>query len=367
MENSNVINNNTNFEITDIEIGKGGFGKVFVAYEKNNKNKKYAAKQLDFDQIRKKIKNNNNEIESLNNEVSILLEYNNENLVHCYGLIPGNNELYIITEYCNGKDLNFIINKWMEKTNTNYFPENIIQKILKDVLNGLSSLHRDPTVIIHHDIKLQNILVNFENETDLNNLDLVKATYKIADFGLSKYHPNEDSQINIGGTSSYWSPEIRKFIVDNNKYKIQSDIDINDIENQAVDIWAIGVLAYRLLNFNKILFSEGNLSGNSIDDSVIFYNNMKKGKIYFNLKEKKISKEFICFLDAALKFDANDRATSEDLEYFRFISRPENEFHYITTSNYKQTLDFEYCDNDYNVIIDINKKNKLNGINCFDE
>ena len=359
--------NQNKYEITEQSLGRGAFGEVFVAYEKNNKNKKYAAKQINFDKIQYNNQNPKALIETLNNEVSILLDYTNENLVHCYDIISGNNELFIITEYCNGKDLNEIMKKWKEKTNNSFLPENIIQKILKDLLNGLSCLHRAPTVIIHHDIKLQNILVNFENETDLNNLDLIKATYKIADFGLSKYHPDEDSQIGIGGTSSYWSPEIRKFIVDNNKYKIQSDIDINDIENQAVDIWAIGVLAYRLLNFNKILFSEGNLYGNSIDDSVIFYNNMKKGKIYFNLKEKKISKEFICFLDAALKFDANDRATSEDLEYFRFISRPENEFHYITTSNYKQTLDFEYCDNDYNVIIDINKKNKLNGIKCFDE
>ena len=361
--------NQSKFEISNEWIGKGAFGEVYIAYEKNNKNKKYAAKQINFDKIQYNNQNPNSLKETLNNEVSILLEYTNENLVHCYDIISGNNELFIITEYCNGKDLNEIMKKWKEKTNNSFLPENIIQKILKDILNGLSCLHRAPTVIIHHDIKLQNILVNFDNEEDLKNLDLVKGTYKITDFGLSKYHPDENAEIGVGGTSTYWSPEIKQLILDKYRDGLNVKNEISILENPGVDIWAIGVLTYRLLNYDSLLLLNNEdyrkYRNNPIKLTEIHYENMKNGKIEFDLTNG-ISKEIICFLDAALKFGTNIRASSEELEYFRFITRPEEEFHYIRENNYKKILSEEYY-KDGKVIIDINKIHKLNEIRCFDE
>ena len=361
--------NPNRFEITNENLGKGAFGEVYVAYEKNNKNKKYAAKQIKFNKVNQNDQNQKAMFENLNNEVSILLEYNNENLVHCYGLIPGNDELFIITEYCNGKDLNEIIKKWKEKTKKTSLPEKVIQKILKDILNGLSCLHRTPMIIIHHDIKLQNILVDFEDEKDLNNLDLIKGTYKITDFGLSKYHPDENAEIGIAGTSTYWSPEIKKLILDKYRDGKHIENEISILENPSVDIWAIGVLTYRLLNIDSYLFLSNddykNYHNAIIKISEIHYENMKNGIIEFDLKNS-ISKELICFLDAALKFNVNIRASSEELEFFRFITRPEEEFHYINLNNYKQTLSEKYY-KDEKVIININEKSKLNVIDCFDE
>ena len=358
------------FEITNESIGRGAYGEVYIAYEKNNKNKKYAAKQIKFNKVNQNDQNQKVLIENLNNEVSILLEHKNENLIHCYSFIPRNDDIFIITDYCNGKDLNEIIKKWKEKTKKTFLPEDIIQKILKDILNGLSCLHRTPNIIIHHDIKLQNILVNFENENDLNNLDLIKGTYKITDFGLSKYHLEENTDIGIGGTSTYWSPEIKKFILDKYRDGKQIDNEMNILENTSVDIWAIGVLTYRLLNFDSLLFLSNDDHNNYrkaiIKLSEIHYENMKNGIIEFDLNLNSISKELICFLDAALKFNPNIRASSEELEYFRFITRPEKEFHYINLNNYKQILNEKYY-KDEKVIININENNKLNVCDCFDE
>ena len=58
-------------------------------------------------------------------------------------------------EYCNGKDLLSFINELNRKKQRN-LTEKEIQKILKDILYGLSCLHRNS--ITHHDIKLENIL-----------------------------------------------------------------------------------------------------------------------------------------------------------------------------------------------------------------
>lgn len=53
-------------------------------------------------------------------------------------------------------------------------------------MNGFSLLHEK--FIIHRDIKLENIMVVFnENELETNPVGTaMKATYKIADFGLAK-------------------------------------------------------------------------------------------------------------------------------------------------------------------------------------
>ena len=38
---------------------------------------------------------------------------------------------------------------------------------------------------MHRDIKLENILLNYENEEDRKNLNLMKAQVKIIDFGFA--------------------------------------------------------------------------------------------------------------------------------------------------------------------------------------
>jgi serine/threonine protein kinase len=220
--------------ITDKLIGKGGFGNVYIAYEKNSIDKKYAAKEINLKKLKEEqTKNSENEedekdendsnkknikdmndvlnktVIELNNEVSILLEFNNKNLVKLYDIISRENSLSLILEYSNGGDLVNIYKKWSEKNGNNVLPENIIRKIIKDVLNGLSCLHRN--YIIHHDIKLQNILVFFDNEEDLNNLNLIKAHYKLTDFGLSQYYVDLRN-VQFGGSIQYFPYEILKFM-----------------------------------------------------------------------------------------------------------------------------------------------------------
>jgi serine/threonine protein kinase len=214
------------FIITDKNIGEGGFGKVFIAYEKNSMNKIYAAKEIKYNKLKnadngqdekedskKGIKDMNDVLNKaiieLNNEVSILLDFNNKNLVKLYDIVSNDNSLSLILEYSNGGDLAKVYNEWVKKNNNNILPENIIRKIIKDVLNGLSCLHRN--YIIHHDIKLQNILVFFDNEEDLNNLNLIKSHYKLTDFGLSQYYVDLRN-VQFGGSIQYFPYEILKFM-----------------------------------------------------------------------------------------------------------------------------------------------------------
>lgn len=64
--------------------------------------------------------------------------------------------------------------------------------------------------IIHRDIKLDNILLSYENENDKNNFDLMKAQVKIIDFGVST-KLNPDGVFNTAcGSPIHMSPSILK-------------------------------------------------------------------------------------------------------------------------------------------------------------
>ena len=183
----------------DEKIGKGGFGDVYIATDiKDNKLRKtlYAAKQINKEK---------EDINTISNEILINTEFQNENLVEFFGINIIDDNYFLIFEYCNGGDLAKNYNDYFNKTGKP-FSEEILQKILKDILNGLSCLHRHS--IIHHDIKYGNILVSYKNEEDKRNLNLLNATFKLTDFGLSKcrldYQGTKTG--NIGGTLTFMPP-----------------------------------------------------------------------------------------------------------------------------------------------------------------
>jgi serine/threonine protein kinase len=346
------------FTITDKKIGKGGFGEVFIAYEKNSMNKIYAAKEIKYDKLKnadngedekedskKEIKDMNDVLNKtiieLNNEVSILLDFNNKNLVKLYDIVSNDNSISLILEYSNGGDLAKVFSKWANKNKSEVLPENIIRKIIKDVLNGLSCLHRN--YIIHHDIKLQNILVFFNNEEDLNNLNLIKAHYKLSDFGLSQYYVDLKN-VQFGGTMDYLPFEIlncMKYSKNNNNEEMKKYL-----QSDKIDMFAIGILIYKLLFClnpfvtNKSTKTEAILK--SINENTFDILQIKFGN------RKKISKEILVLLDTLLKKNPEKRYKSELCEFSRFITRKSKDFHYIDKNN----IETIKIDNFVNVDVD---------------
>lgn len=91
-----------------------------------------------------------------------------------------------------------------------------------DVLNGLKACHNNG--IIHRDIKMDNIFVD-------SNLD-----YKIGDFGVSKVLENSTRADSLKGTFDYLAPEV---YLGKESY------------TNSVDLYSLGILLYRLLNYNR--------------------------------------------------------------------------------------------------------------------
>jgi serine/threonine protein kinase len=90
--------------------------------------------------------------------------------------------------------------------------------MLLDILIGLKELHK--IYIIHRDIKLKNIFVNSNHQCVLGDLGILSVGSLAA---MSKI-----------GTVGYQAPEVYR--------------DEYEEYDNKVDIWAIGIICYQLLN-----------------------------------------------------------------------------------------------------------------------
>jgi fused-like protein len=79
---------------------------------------------------------------------------------------------------------------------------------MKQIVSAIYYLHKNK--IIHRDLKLDNILVNFPNENDKVNSNILKAEVKLIDFGfatrLRESHGNLTNT--ILGTPSNMEPHM---------------------------------------------------------------------------------------------------------------------------------------------------------------
>jgi serine/threonine protein kinase len=350
------------YKITNEEIGKGKFGVYYKATDLNDDTILYVAKQIDETKENKEV---------LENEININKKYQHENLVKVLGTQNINGKFYFIYEYCNGGSLASNYDKYFKKFG-NPFSERIVQKILKDILKGLYYLHDQK--IVHHDIKPENILVQFNNETDIKNLNLYSATYKIAPSCLSRIVEEseiEEEPINVfpprkiikkndienraaellGNTLTYMPPcIIDQLINEQNSMKF------------AVDIWSYGILGFKLL-FGRHPFlsriEEENLSKEkkSKEEKLseklskekkppkeekkflnskkleILYKNFKNGIYIIDLSKEyvnEVSKEALIFFDEVLKRNQNFRNSCQSILKLKFIRANPSKFNKIS-------------------------------------
>jgi serine/threonine protein kinase len=318
------MNNNHNFIIDNEKIGEGTYGYVYKCKKMNDDGKEYIAKMC------------NKGIEVARKEYENIIDINNINLLKFYDFEVKDGQTYLIFEFCNGFDLDYTYENYILKYNKFFSPE-INQKILKDVVNGLSCLHRND--IQHNDIKLNNILVKYNNQIALENIDILDSTIKISDFGISKSMC--DSSIINKGTLPYLDPES---LHNNGKSKLERDI------------WALGIVAFKLF-FKSHPFYPPNEENNIIYENLV--KNIDKGIIKFEVDEGfEIFIEELCFVDACLKYNCINRYNIDFLQYCPYLTKNIDEFQKINKQNYKVILPKDMIKGNF-IIIDIKKKDRL--------
>ena len=159
------------------KIGSGAFGEVYITSKKGDTKNKYATKQIERAEVEK-----GEGLKYLRNEIVILSYLKHPNIVRFVEVKKTKKHYYIVQEFCNGGGLSNALEDYMKKFGKP-FPEEIVQHFMRQIIDAFKFIHERK--IIHRDVKLDNILLNYDNEEDKKNFNLMKAQAKIIDFGFA--------------------------------------------------------------------------------------------------------------------------------------------------------------------------------------
>ena len=289
-------------------LGKGSFGEVFLTKKANGPGL-YATKRMGRAEYEKP-----ENYKRLANEISILKGINHPNIVKLIEVKKTKNHIYIVTEFCNGGSLFEKLNKYI-KANRKAFSEEIVQYLMRQLVSAINYLHKNK--IIHRDLKLDNILVNFPTENDKNNMNMLAAQVKLIDFGfatrLKSSHHNLTNT--ILGTPSNMEPHMLR-----NMEKHQISVQGYD---EKVDIWSLGTLCYEMLVGNLTFY------GRNMNE---LYEKVKQGNYKMPLW---LSKEAVSFLNGMLQYDSNKRFSSDDLLRHDFLIKNVKDFQKVDKDQLK--------------------------------
>ena len=299
-----------NFRLNDFHfvrlLGKGSFGEVYLG-RKDGANKEYAIKQMP--------RNNPKIVKNLQNELGILKNIKHKNIINYVTTIPNRSYYFIITEYCNGGTLTQCLLKYIEIYGR-AFPEGIVQYLMRQIVDAIKYLHSKR--IIHRDIKLDNILVHFENEYDKMNLNMLKATIKIIDFGISKYLDPSGVRHSISGSVDNMDPIILKSCYEKVCLKISKLLSYNE----KADIYSMGTVCYEMLVGHRVFQNNNNFD--------LLERLVEEGNYHV---PKYLSKESISFLNGMLQYDCARRQSAEVLSNHPFLTKNVKDF---KSMNYTQ-------------------------------
>ena len=186
------------------EIGSGAFGKVVLG-KHTLTGESVAVKILD----KIILSQTPEDYELVKQEISILKIVKHKYIVRLYQIMQTAQHIYIIMEYCEGKDLmDYILSKQRlsELETLKYFHQ---------LINALFYLHSQN--IAHRDVKIDNMLLD-------KNMDL-----KLVDFGLSTKYSDENLLDQPCGTVVYAAPEV---------------LEGNEYHGMLADVWSSGIVLY---------------------------------------------------------------------------------------------------------------------------
>ena len=255
----------------------------------------------------------------LNNEIFILRHINNEYTIKLYDMTSDLNYIYLVFEYCNGGDLQMCLKKQLE-LHKHSFSQEQVQHIMRQVISGFVYLHSSK--ILHRDIKLENILVQFPTEEDKNNLNILKAKIKITDFGFSRYLKGDNLAKRVLGSPNSMDPHILKKMA-----RIDNDNDY--AYDQKADIWSLGVVTYELLigcpPFEASSYEE-------------LLDKIEKGK-YRIPHQVILSTEAISFLNGMLQYNPEKRLDVSELSKQYFLTRNVSTFQKLQLEKANMNMD----------------------------
>lgn len=243
---------NGKFEVKKF-LGEGSFAKVYLV------NHNYLDTLMAMKIIKEPLSASTNK-KDIFREVTLACQLRHQNIISIYDAaeIPdfedGQNHAYFVMEYVSGGDLERYLNSFIE--NNLFMPINRSLDLIRQILNGLNTLHSANPPIIHRDLKPNNVLLSFNACGDIQ--------IKISDFGFAKEVTTGISDIDIAGTRPYMAPEL-----------------FNKSVSTKSDIYAVGVIFYQLLT-NRYPYDVDEFSNDELVDLKPWKNELKTPSFYNN-------------------------------------------------------------------------------------
>jgi serine/threonine protein kinase len=182
-------------------IGKGSFGKVYLATHKLTNGSKVVLKSSKKDDS------------NLAREIHHHRQFLHPHIARLYEVIVTENLVWLVLEYCPGDELyNYLLKHGA-------LPVDKVKRIFAQLVGAVAYVHSKSCV--HRDLKLENIL--FDKHENV----------KLVDFGFTREYESKASYLQtFCGTVCYSAPEMLK----GEKYA-----------GEKVDVWSLGIILYALL------------------------------------------------------------------------------------------------------------------------
>jgi len=204
---SSDVDNYLSYRMDDIKllnsIGSGSYGEVYKAIVNDDI---VAVKRLHARSLRAE------QVESFCSEVSLMCQLKHPNIVGFVGAVTEPSALCIITEFCQNGSLADLL---LQPTIPMSFEWKL--RAALDAARGMQYLHSSNPVILHRDLKSDNLLVD------------ANWRVKVADFGLTRFLSKKAmTQV---GTPMWMAPEI----ITGEQY------------TENADVYAFGIILWELL------------------------------------------------------------------------------------------------------------------------
>ena len=271
-------NTDLNFYLYGRLIGQGAFGKVNIGLNILT-GRVVAIKSFN----KKNLNKNGDNMKKILYETNLMKKLNHPNITKILEMFEDDEYILISMEYINGGNLFSFVKKRRKLS------EKTAKFLFRQIILGIKHIHSQK--IVHRDIKLENILI------DLNN------NIKICDFGIGRILTSKKQMLHDKcGTPMYMAPEILL----SSKSK--------GYEGFPVDIWSSGISLYIMLS-GTLPFNLKNNQSSSIDDEEN-NNNLELQYSIINKEPKKIEKisdEARDLLRGLLNKNPNKRLTIDEI------------------------------------------------------
>ena len=322
--NYNDRNNNVNYPNNNCQQNNN----IYYNNQNNNMN------NFNYQPNRYNDGNNMNNRNNMNN--NMYNNANNYNMNNHANNNINNMDINNSSEYISNNDVYYYANK----NNNNNMNSNMdINNNINNNMNNNMNNNINNNNNNNNDLNLINRQNSDEilTKDDIMKILIERTEYKLSDFGLSKLS-NDIKERNLSGSPLYMSPE---------SFDPNSKIIV--IENDIIDIWALGVLAFELF------FGRRPFEAFSIEQLQAMY---KNGEYYIDLEGGKISKEFFSFLHMCLQKDPKNRATVRKLKDSKFINDDEDSFSKLDENELVELLKnyTKIVNKKHHIFFTINKK-----------